>query len=62
MHHEISLMCDDIERTVAALSARGATFAGEIAETSFGLTIRLKVPGAGEMLLYEPRHKTAYDR
>jgi catechol 2,3-dioxygenase-like lactoylglutathione lyase family enzyme len=62
MHHEISLMCDDIERTRTALTARGAEFTTGVSEESFGLTTRLKVPGAGEMLLYQPRHRTAYNR
>jgi catechol 2,3-dioxygenase-like lactoylglutathione lyase family enzyme len=61
MRHEVSLMCDDLEATVADLTARGAEFARGIEERGFGRTIALKVPGGGEMLLYEPRHATAYD-
>jgi predicted enzyme related to lactoylglutathione lyase len=60
-HHQISLMCDDIEGTVAELSSRGATFSGDVEAASFGRTITLQVPGGGEMLLYEPRHPTAFD-
>ncbi|HEX9337150.1 MAG TPA: VOC family protein [Pseudonocardiaceae bacterium] len=60
-HHEISLMCDDIERTVDELAVKGAEFTGEIQTTSFGRTITLRVPGAGDMLVYEPRHPIAYD-
>ena len=59
-HHEISLMCDDIERTVAELRANGAEFAGGITAARFGLTTMLRVPGAGEMMLYQPRHPVAY--
>ncbi len=59
-HHEISLMCDDIEQTVAELSAKGAEFSREIRNAGFGRTTVLKVPGAGEMLLYEPRHPSAH--
>lgn len=59
-HHEISLMCDDIEATVAGLVAKGAEFAGEVTDRGFGLTIMLKVPGAGEMMLYQPKHPPAY--
>ena len=59
MRHEISLLCDDIEGTVAELSARGARFRGEIEARGFGRTIALVVPGGGEMLLYEPRHPSA---
>jgi catechol 2,3-dioxygenase-like lactoylglutathione lyase family enzyme len=60
--HEISLMCDDVEQTVADLKARGAAFEGGIEERAFGRSITLIVPGAGTMLLYQPRHPTAYDR
>jgi catechol 2,3-dioxygenase-like lactoylglutathione lyase family enzyme len=60
-HHEISLVCDDIERTVEELSAKGAVFAGSIEDRGFGRTIALQVPGAGAMLLYQPRHPTAFD-
>jgi predicted enzyme related to lactoylglutathione lyase len=60
-HHEISFVCDDIERTVAELTAKGAAFAGGIESRGFGRTIALEVPGGGRMLLYEPRHPTAFD-
>lgn len=59
-HHEISLMCDDIELTVAELRAKGAEFAGGITAAGFGLTTMLEVPGAGEMMLYQPRHPLAH--
>ncbi len=60
-HHEISLVCDDIEQTVAELTAKGAHVAGGIEVRGFGRTIELEIPGAGHMLLYEPRHPTAFD-
>jgi predicted enzyme related to lactoylglutathione lyase len=43
--HEISLMCDDIEKTVAELRDRGAQFSGEVADLDFGLAIQ--TPGSG---------------
>jgi catechol 2,3-dioxygenase-like lactoylglutathione lyase family enzyme len=60
LHHELSLVCDDIETTVAELGAKGAEFAGAVSDQGFGLTIMLKIPGAGEMMLYQPRHPPAY--
>jgi predicted enzyme related to lactoylglutathione lyase len=60
-HHEISLVCDDIEATVAELTAKGAHFDGGIENRGFGRTIALEIPGAGRMLLYQPRHPTAFD-
>ena len=58
--HEISLMCDDIVQTMAGMRAKGATFTREIRDDGYGLTTTLVVPGAGEMMLYEPKHPTAY--
>ncbi len=60
-HHELALMCDDIESTVAELEAKGATFSGGIQDEGFGLVTMLELPGAGQILLYEPQHPTAYD-
>jgi predicted enzyme related to lactoylglutathione lyase len=59
-HHEVTLMCDDIKATVAALEARGAQFTQGVKEQGFGLTTMLKVPGAGDVMLYQPRHTVAY--
>jgi catechol 2,3-dioxygenase-like lactoylglutathione lyase family enzyme len=61
VHHELSLMCDDIEATVAELRGKGASFAGDVADHGFGIVAMLEVPGAGQILLYEPRHRTAFD-
>jgi catechol 2,3-dioxygenase-like lactoylglutathione lyase family enzyme len=58
--HSISLMCDDIEATVADLRAKGASFSGEVEDLGFGLGTNLELPGAGEILLYEPRHPEAH--
>ena len=54
--HELYLMCDDIESTVAELKAKGVEFARDITDEGFGLMTALKVPGGGELGLYEPRH------
>ncbi|MGH8893731.1 MAG: VOC family protein [Actinomycetes bacterium] len=59
-HHTISLMCDDIAATVAELTAKGATFSPGIDDNGFGLTTDLTVPGAGDILLYQPSHPLAY--
>ena len=59
-HHEISLMCDDIEATRAELEGKGATFSSPITDQGFGLTTTLDVPGADPIMLYQPRHTTAY--
>ena len=60
-HHEISLMCDDVERTRAELEAKGATFSSPIEDHGYGLVTMLDVPGADPIQLYEPKHPSAYD-
>src|SRR4051812_14959125 len=59
-HHEMTLMCDDIEQTMKELEAKGAAFNGGITDAGFGRTAMMLVPGAGEMMLYQPRHETAF--
>ena len=54
-------MCDDIEETVAELKAKGVQSTSPVENQGFGLLVRLKVPGAGEIGLYQPRHATAHD-
>jgi catechol 2,3-dioxygenase-like lactoylglutathione lyase family enzyme len=60
-HHELFFMCDDVHATVADLSAEGVEFTEPVTETRFGLLTRFRVPGAGEIGIYQPRHATAYD-
>ena len=59
--HQIFLMCDDITTPVAELAAKGVQFASAIEEAGFGRVTTMKVPGAGTLGLYEPRHPTAYE-
>jgi catechol 2,3-dioxygenase-like lactoylglutathione lyase family enzyme len=59
-HHDVSLMCDDIDATRAELESRGAQFSSEIEDLGFGLGTTLELPGAGGILLYEPRHPEAH--
>jgi catechol 2,3-dioxygenase-like lactoylglutathione lyase family enzyme len=54
--HELFLMCHDIERTVAELTEKGVEFVAPITDEGYGLMTRLKIPGAGELGLYQPRH------
>jgi catechol 2,3-dioxygenase-like lactoylglutathione lyase family enzyme len=53
---DVSLICDDLEQTMAELKAKGAEFTGAVQDEGWGITTRLKVPGAGEMTLYQPRY------
>ena len=59
-HHSISLMCDDVEATRAELEGKGAEFSGEIEDMGFGIGTMLKLPGADDILLYQPKHPEAH--
>ncbi len=59
--HRISLMCDDIETTVARLEEKGVQFTMPIEDQGYGLVTVMVVPGGAELGLYEPRHPVAYD-
>jgi len=59
-HHEMSLMCDNLAATIADLTERGARFSGEPADRGFGIAVDLQVPGADDILLYQPRHRVAF--
>ncbi|HET7305744.1 MAG TPA: VOC family protein [Segeticoccus sp.] len=61
IHHELSLMCDDVAAAVAELKGKGAQFTGDVEDRGFGLAIQMVLPGAGHIQLYEPRHAVAYD-
>ena len=59
--HECYLMCDDIEKTLADLTARGVTISHPVSNESWGLLASIKLPSGSELSIYQPRHPTAYD-
>jgi catechol 2,3-dioxygenase-like lactoylglutathione lyase family enzyme len=59
--HEFYLMCDDIEQTVAALTARGVTTSHPVRDESWGRLASIQLPSGAELSIYEPRHATAFD-
>ena len=59
--HEMFLMCDDVEATVAELTAKGVEFTTQIEDQRFGLIVKMRIPGGGTMGLYQPKHATGYD-
>lgn len=59
--HELFLMCDDLETTVNDLTARGVQFARPVSDQRWGRLTAIRLPGGGEIGLYEPRHPTAYN-
>lgn len=59
--HKFTLMCDDLQATMTDLAARGAAFTGEPHEMGFGLGVMVKVPGADDIMIYQPHHKPAHN-
>lgn len=54
---DVSLMCDDLTATMDELRGRGAEFEGDVTQQSWGDSVRLKVPGAGTMTLFQPGYE-----
>jgi catechol 2,3-dioxygenase-like lactoylglutathione lyase family enzyme len=54
--HELYLMCDDVHATVAELAAQGVEIVRDVSDQGFGLLTAIRLPGGGEIGLYEPRH------
>jgi catechol 2,3-dioxygenase-like lactoylglutathione lyase family enzyme len=54
--HELYLMTDDLDATLAHLRERGVTVASEPSDQGWGVLASIEVPGFGALGLYEPRH------
>lgn len=55
--HSISFYCDDLEKTVAELKARGVEFSGGVEDAGFGLVTFFQMPGDIRVQLYQPRYQ-----
>jgi catechol 2,3-dioxygenase-like lactoylglutathione lyase family enzyme len=55
-HTEAALTCDDIGETIAQLTAKGVEFSGDVSDEGWGLAVVMRVPGIGEMMLYQPKY------
>src|SRR5260370_29310133 len=58
-YQELWLMCDDIQATVKELKGKGVKFSKPITDERWGLVTAVKMPGGGELGLFEPKHPTA---
>ena len=59
--HEFTLMCDDLNSTMAELGEKGIEFRGEPRDQGFGIVTTMLLPGGVEVLLYEPKHNSPLD-
>ena len=55
-HHELYLMCDNIQATLAELRARGVEVARDVSDQGWGLLAAIRLPDGSEFPIYEPRH------
>jgi catechol 2,3-dioxygenase-like lactoylglutathione lyase family enzyme len=55
---KLYLMCDDIRATIDDLTVKGVAFDRPVTDEGFGLLTTIRLPGGGELGLYEPRHPT----
>jgi catechol 2,3-dioxygenase-like lactoylglutathione lyase family enzyme len=56
--HELYLMCQDLQQTMAALDAKGI-HCSDVQEPPWGSLTMIKLPGGGQFGLYQPKHPTA---
>lgn len=60
--HRLYLMCDDVRAERARLEAKGVEFTAPIEDQGWGVMTVLRVPGLGDIGLYQPRHPMACAR
>ncbi|HEX3152139.1 MAG TPA: VOC family protein [Gemmataceae bacterium] len=53
----ISFYCDDIQKTVAELTAKGVEFTAPVADHGYGFVTHFKAPGGFDIQLYQPKYK-----
>jgi catechol 2,3-dioxygenase-like lactoylglutathione lyase family enzyme len=56
--HELYFMCDNLKSEMAALAKKGVTCSA-VHEERWGSITKLRLPGGGEIGLYQPKHPTA---
>jgi catechol 2,3-dioxygenase-like lactoylglutathione lyase family enzyme len=56
--HDLYFMCDDLKAEMASLAKRGVNFS-EVQEARWGSITKMRLPGGGEVGLYQPKHPTA---
>ena len=56
--HELYLMCEDLRAEMSALTAMGV-ICSDVQEERWGSITKLRLPGGGQVGLYQPKHPTA---
>ncbi len=55
---ELYLMCDDLKAEMASLAKKNVT-CSEIQEERWGSITKMRLPGGGDIHLYQPKHPNA---
>ncbi|NUP31988.1 MAG: extradiol dioxygenase [Streptomycetaceae bacterium] len=58
---DLYLMCDDLAATIAELAAKDVETTKPVEDAGWGVVTAIRLPGGGEVGLYEPRHPRATD-
>jgi catechol 2,3-dioxygenase-like lactoylglutathione lyase family enzyme len=56
--HELYLLCDDLKSEMAALAKKNVKCTA-IQEERWGSITKMRLPGGGDVHLYQPKHPTA---
>jgi catechol 2,3-dioxygenase-like lactoylglutathione lyase family enzyme len=56
--HELYFMCDDLKAEMSALAKKGVA-CSDVHKERWGSITKLRLPGGGEVGLYQPKHPTA---
>jgi predicted enzyme related to lactoylglutathione lyase len=57
--HELYLTCTDIDATVNELETNGIEVQRPLHDQVWGRTAKIRLPGGGELGIYQPRHPLA---
>ncbi len=56
--HELYFMCEDLKSEMASLAKKNVS-CSEIQEAQWGSITKMRLPGGGEVHLYQPKHRLA---
>lgn len=54
-HHELYLMCEDVQAFIADMNGRGVV-CGPVHDQGWGVLTHIILPGGGKLGVYQPRH------
>jgi len=62
VHHELYLLCGDIDVTAKELERRGVPLKRPFDEARWGRVTEITLPGGGQIGLYQPKHPLAHSK